>query len=172
MPMTPPPREDIERACALLEAASEPISIRGAARQLGINPERLKAAVRRGDLRAQAGDPLYARLLAAVAGRRGTARDWKPCPSCGRISRGPASYVFRLPNGTEERREVRSAAEAFAVAEDLAGEHGGHVLVRRVGEPRHWEAGKTTCPAGHPYDEANTLHYRGKRYCRACRRAA
>ena len=35
MPMTPPPREDIERACALLEAASEPISIRGAARQLG-----------------------------------------------------------------------------------------------------------------------------------------
>ena len=29
---------------------------------------------------------------------------------------------------------------------------------------------KTHCPKGHAYDEANTLHYRGKRYCRACRK--
>lgn len=26
----------------------------------------------------------------------------------------------------------------------------------------------THCPSGHPYDETNTLAYRGKRYCRAC----
>jgi hypothetical protein len=31
---------------------------------------------------------------------------------------------------------------------------------------------KTHCPAGHPYDEANTTRDRlGKRYCRACRNA-
>lgn len=31
---------------------------------------------------------------------------------------------------------------------------------------------KTHCPQGHPYDEANTRHYAGGRYCRACARAA
>ena len=29
---------------------------------------------------------------------------------------------------------------------------------------------KTHCPRGHEYDESNTGVYRGKRYCRACRR--
>ena len=33
-------------------------------------------------------------------------------------------------------------------------------------------AGKTHCPQGHPYDEANTYYYStGKRACRACRAA-
>ncbi len=32
------------------------------------------------------------------------------------------------------------------------------------------EAQKTHCPHGHPYDEENTLHYRGKRFCRQCKR--
>lgn len=27
---------------------------------------------------------------------------------------------------------------------------------------------KTHCPQGHAYDEANTGHYRGRRYCRTC----
>lgn len=27
---------------------------------------------------------------------------------------------------------------------------------------------KTHCPLGHPYDEANTRHYRGRRHCRRC----
>ena len=31
--------------------------------------------------------------------------------------------------------------------------------------------GKTHCPAGHPYDDTNTLRRRGKRECRACDRA-
>lgn len=30
-------------------------------------------------------------------------------------------------------------------------------------------AAKTHCPAGHPYDESNTLHRDGKRFCLACR---
>ena len=29
---------------------------------------------------------------------------------------------------------------------------------------------RTHCPAGHPYDVANTRHYRGTRLCRTCRR--
>jgi hypothetical protein len=29
-------------------------------------------------------------------------------------------------------------------------------------------ATKTHCPHAHPYDEANTFTYRGRRYCRAC----
>jgi len=27
----------------------------------------------------------------------------------------------------------------------------------------------TTCPSGHPYDEANTYQWNGVRYCKACR---
>jgi HNH endonuclease len=38
---------------------------------------------------------------------------------------------------------------------------------RRAAEVR---GPKTHCPQGHPYDEENTLHYRGWRYCRACQR--
>ena len=30
----------------------------------------------------------------------------------------------------------------------------------------------THCPAGHPYDEANTRWYKGRRNCRACARPA
>lgn len=29
---------------------------------------------------------------------------------------------------------------------------------------------KTTCPKGHPYDDSNTIIYRKKRYCKACKR--
>lgn len=28
---------------------------------------------------------------------------------------------------------------------------------------------ETRCPQDHPYDEANTIRYAGRRYCRACR---
>lgn len=32
------------------------------------------------------------------------------------------------------------------------------------------QALKTNCPAGHPYDEANTYWWRGERQCRTCQR--
>lgn len=36
-----------------------------------------------------------------------------------------------------------------------------------------WRSGnniKTHCPRGHEYNEANTRHYEGKRFCRVCDR--
>ena len=33
---------------------------------------------------------------------------------------------------------------------------------------RGWRKNKTHCPRGHPYDEENTIHYRGTRRCKAC----
>lgn len=38
------------------------------------------------------------------------------------------------------------------------------------GDANVGQAAKTHCPAGHPYDEANTYRWRGERHCRACRR--
>jgi hypothetical protein len=35
----------------------------------------------------------------------------------------------------------------------------------------HPKTRKTHCPQGHPYDDANTMLYRGHRYCRACHNA-
>lgn len=42
----------------------------------------------------------------------------------------------------------------------------------QVAHGTHHHAAKDRCPAGHPYDEANTYHYPGRphRGCRACRR--
>lgn len=42
--------------------------------------------------------------------------------------------------------------------------------LRGIG-PTAKNAQKTHCPKGHPYDEANTYHYKGGRGCRECRRA-
>lgn len=41
--------------------------------------------------------------------------------------------------------------------------------VRRGHGPSPVNAAKTECPKGHPYDEANTYWYHGKRQCGACR---
>ena len=40
---------------------------------------------------------------------------------------------------------------------------------RRSNSPTAKNMRKTHCPHGHPYDSANTIHYRGYRYCRACK---
>lgn len=43
----------------------------------------------------------------------------------------------------------------------------------RRGRVGKWNAEKTQCPQGHPYDEANTQHKSGnRRACRACAREA
>jgi HNH endonuclease len=37
------------------------------------------------------------------------------------------------------------------------------------GDANVGQALKTHCPAGHPYDDENTYHWRGERQCRICR---
>ena len=36
---------------------------------------------------------------------------------------------------------------------------------------RHFQQQKTHCRNGHPYDEANTIHYKNQRRCRTCVKA-
>lgn len=48
----------------------------------------------------------------------------------------------------------------------------GTVSENAIDTVRHganWQTKKTSCPAGHPYDDANTIYYNGWRYCRECR---
>lgn len=42
----------------------------------------------------------------------------------------------------------------------------------RRGKSGEFNAAKTRCPNGHPYDDENTYIWNGKRGCRECRRAA
>lgn len=44
-----------------------------------------------------------------------------------------------------------------------------HVENVRRGRPGDQNRRKTHCPMGHPYDDANTIHKNGRRFCRACR---
>lgn len=41
-------------------------------------------------------------------------------------------------------------------------------MLDAVAAGTHNHARKTHCKRGHPFDEANTYHYRGRRRCRAC----
>ena len=57
----------------------------------------------------------------------------------------------------------------------LGGTHADNVAdkVRRGRVPRgetHYNADKTHCPHGHPYDEENTYHSSRGRACRTCSR--
>ena len=42
-------------------------------------------------------------------------------------------------------------------------------ILRGIGFPA-LNAGKSTCPKGHPYSEGNTYLWHGSRYCRICQR--
>lgn len=44
-------------------------------------------------------------------------------------------------------------------------------MTDRVRHGTHHQTRKTHCAQNHPYDAANTAHYRGHRICRECRRA-
>lgn len=52
------------------------------------------------------------------------------------------------------------------------GTHSDNTLdaIERSGHGGALQAAKTHCPQGHPYDEANTGHSSGRRYCRTCKR--
>ena len=43
-------------------------------------------------------------------------------------------------------------------------------LYEMVAQGKHFQAKKTHCPHGHPYNASNTKIYRGMRYCRECGR--
>jgi len=43
-------------------------------------------------------------------------------------------------------------------------------LTDQIEHGTHPTASRQECPQGHPYDSANTRHYQGRRYCKACHR--
>jgi transposase-like protein len=46
----------------------------------------------------------------------------------------------------------------------------GENALDQVRHGTHVMANKTHCPSRHRYDDENTRIYRGRRYCKACRR--
>jgi hypothetical protein len=52
------------------------------------------------------------------------------------------------------------------------GSHSDNTIdaIERSGHPGRDQRAKTECPLGHPYDDANTGHSNGRRYCRTCKR--
>lgn len=74
-----------------------------------------------------------------------------PCPGEG--------FMCRHLNGNPADNRVENLAWGTALenAQDVI-RHG-----------TNWQKRKSACPSGHPYDEANTLRYGRRRYCRTCR---
>lgn len=101
-------------------------------------------------------------------------------------------YDLRCENGKRVRRDVHHLVASAWLGERPEGLWVLHVddnpdnnaasnlyfgdasdnLYDRVANGNHHEANKTHCPIGHPYDDANTYVFNGKRHCRACRRVA
>jgi hypothetical protein len=78
------------------------------------------------------------------------------------------AFIGPRPPGQEVRHLDGNSANP-AVSNLAYGTHVENLLDKRRHGTDH-NAKKTHCPAGHPYDEANTFVFRGSRYCRACAR--
>lgn len=82
-----------------------------------------------------------------------------------------SAFVGHAPTGAEARHLDGDAGNAALV--NLSwGTHSDNEF-DKVEHRTHRNASKTRCPAGHPYDKANTYVHPGKphRSCRTCRRA-
>lgn len=78
------------------------------------------------------------------------------------------AFLGPRPDGMEVRHLNGDPTDCRLV--NLAyGTHGDNVL-DTVRHGNHVWASKAQCPSGHPYDDANTRIYGGRRYCRACHR--
>lgn len=122
-----------------------------------------------------------------VSRRRRRERELHPS----RNQRGYHMVHLRAPDGTKMLRTVhRLVAEAFLgpipdglqtchadgdmdnnAVSNLRYDTPSANMLDQVRHGRHNNASKTHCPQNHPYDEANTWHYRGRRHCIACARA-
>ena len=78
------------------------------------------------------------------------------------------SLVGPIPEGLQLDHLCRTPA---CVNPDHLEAVTGRVNILRSTSPAALHAVKTHCPQGHPYDEQNTSHYRGLRYCDTCRKA-
>jgi hypothetical protein len=86
----------------------------------------------------------------------------------GRHRKAWEALVGPIPDGMEIDHLCRNRACVNPEHMELV-THRENVLRGDTIAARH--AAKTECPAGHPYDEANTIRRYGRRYCRTCKNA-
>lgn len=78
------------------------------------------------------------------------------------------SFVGPRPRGSECRHGNGQASDNRLANLAWGSRSENHRDAVRHGT--HNNASKTRCPRNHPYDEQNTLHTRGQRVCRTCRK--
>src|SRR3990172_6671349 len=71
-------------------------------------------------------------------------------------------FVGPIPSNQQVHHRCRNRACVNPAHLELVGIH-DH-------QSKHVHAPRTACKRGHPYDEANTLVYQGRRWCRTCSR--
>lgn len=76
------------------------------------------------------------------------------------------AFIGPCPPGKEVRHLDGNPANR-AASNLTYGTHGENMLDKALHGTDH-NVAKTHCPAGHPYDEANTRIYDGRRFCRQC----
>lgn len=97
---------------------------------------------------------------------------------CADVSGFYAERALRL--GVNKRTTLRMSRVIMGAPKGLEVDHINHCTLdnrranlRIVTHKQNMENGghalRTTCPHGHLYDDANTLVYYGRRFCRACK---
>lgn len=78
------------------------------------------------------------------------------------------AFIGPCPPGQEVRHRDGNPANRSA-SNLIYGTHGENML-DATGHGTHPTGSRARCPKDHPYDEANTRLYDGRRWCRACAR--